>query len=545
MLSLVDAVFVLGVLVGAGLCWLGLSSYRRWTALGVTEFAGFVTILGVTATIASLVALAGLTVGTDQPVPLWSQLGLLGWAISTVPWILFALQYTGRYTDVTWRTTALFYLPFLGLVVGFFLAVTDTATPTLGNVISSAVLIYCLGLVLVGIYLLLRSTYAYGHFSPGLGASLAIAPLISFLGLNSTGAAAEGSYVVASILFVGCFAVSAVALAVVVVIYDPFDTVPAVGTIGERAGLHESEDLIFVVDDRDRIVNTNETAISTLGVTREQALADDIEDILGADRTTLASMGTITLHTRAGPRQYDPQVTMLREGPAGPLGALISLRDVTDREQREQRLSVLNRILRHNLRNKVDVLRSHAEALESTRADEHTKAVVDTADDIAALGRNARRIDRFVADEGVDTPVDIPSLIADLVDDVTESTESPPVSIDGPDTLAVKTNRRALTAAVRSALENATEYAASSVQLTVESTDSGCRIQIADDGPGIPADELASLAETTETPLQHGTGLGLWQLKWAVTTIGGELSFDTEDGTTVTFTVPDRRPRQT
>jgi len=37
--------------------------------------------------------------------------------------------------------------------------------------------------------------------------------------------------------------------------------------------------------------------------------------------------------------------------------------DITDRKRREQRLEVLNRVLRHNLRNQIDVIRSHAEVL--------------------------------------------------------------------------------------------------------------------------------------------------------------------------------------
>jgi signal transduction histidine kinase len=44
----------------------------------------------------------------------------------------------------------------------------------------------------------------------------------------------------------------------------------------------------------------------------------------------------------------------------------------------------------------------------------------------------------------------------------------------------------------------------------------------------------------TETRLQHGRGLGLWQLRWCVDNFDGALSFDTEAGTTVRITVPGR-----
>jgi hypothetical protein len=34
--------------------------------------------------------------------------------------------------------------------------------------------------------------------------------------------------------------------------------------------------------------------------------------------------------------------------------------------------------------------------------------------------------------------------------------------------------------------------------------------------------------------------MGLWQLKWAVMTVNGEISFTTDDGTTVDILIPDR-----
>lgn len=52
--------------------------------------------------------------------------------------------------------------------------------------------------------------------------------------------------------------------------------------------------------------------------------------------------------------------------------------------------------------------------------------------------------------------------------------------------------------------------------------------------------QVLTITHGTDTALQHGTGLGLWQLKWAVTTLGGDLEFDTTDGTTVTFAIPDQ-----
>jgi len=70
-------------------------------------------------------------------------------------------------------------------------------------------------------------------------------------------------------------------------------------------------------------------------------------------------------------------------------------------------------------------------------------------------------------------------------------------------------------------------------------------VVISDDGPGIPVAELNALDRGTEDPLKHTTGLGLWQLKWAVMTLNGDVSFETDNGTTVRIDIPDNAAAET
>lgn len=81
--------------------------------------------------------------------------------------------------------------------------------------------------------------------------------------------------------------------------------------------------------------------------------------------------------------------------------------------------------------------------------------------------------------------------------------------------------------------------------MTVAITDSpdGYIITIVDDGPGIPEKELVPIESGAETDLQHGIGLGLWELRWCVDKLNGELSFEVADGTTVRVKIPDRREK--
>lgn len=111
-----------------------------------------------------------------------------------------------------------------------------------------------------------------------------------------------------------------------------------------------------------------------------------------------------------------------------------------------------------------------------------------------------------------------------------------------PDDATLVSDAETLAVVLRSPLENAVTHGESRVTVSVDSTESGCTIEICDDGPGIPAAELNSLAAGRETALQHGRGLGLWELKWGVDKLDGCLSFDTDDGTAVTIQLPDLDP---
>ncbi|RXK47882.1 sensor histidine kinase [Halorientalis pallida] len=210
------------------------------------------------------------------------------------------------------------------------------------------------------------------------------------------------------------------------------------------------------------------------------------------------------------------------------LGTVVSLREVTERELRKERLAVLNRVLRHNLRNQLDVFNAHLDAID----DDHADTAIETSDRIARMSDHARTIDQLLSEMREHVPVDVAKLLRDAV-----SAHDPPVAVDAPESLVVQTDRAALEAAIESAVDNAVTHA-TDVTVSLQLTPDRCELQVLDDSPGIPELELSALEAGSETPLQHGTGLGLWQLTWATRNSGGEVSFDTSDGTTVTISVP-------
>ena len=56
---------------------------------------------------------------------------------------------------------------------------------------------------------------------------------------------------------------------------------------------------------------------------------------------------------------------------------------------------------------------------------------------------------------------------------------------------------------------------------------------------GIPDEEVTVLPRGTESPLHHGSGLGLWLVHWLVSASGGDLDFadNRPRGSVVTLTL--------
>jgi hypothetical protein len=123
-----------------------------------------------------LAGLAGVFAAVAAPDiqdvhPLWTEIGVGLWGVSTVPWLLFALQYTGRYTRIRAQTVTLLLLPCLGFVAAIALLVEESTVVAAG--VGLLTTLYCLGLVVAGAYLLVRAGYRYGHLQTRQGVSLA------------------------------------------------------------------------------------------------------------------------------------------------------------------------------------------------------------------------------------------------------------------------------------------------------------------------------------------------------------------------------------
>jgi|AntRauTorcE11898_2_1112593.scaffolds.fasta_scaffold00045_8 PAS domain S-box-containing protein len=221
--------------------------------------------------------------------------------------------------------------------------------------------------------------------------------------------------------------------------------------------------------------------------------------------------------------------------------------DITERKIRERRLEVMNRVLSHNLRNKMNLISGYAELLRQGADDEELRASLDviteTTDDLTGIASAVQKLDRTLSPPSpAESAVELRDRLIELRSRVQDRFPETTIELAMPPDDALETTVVGLLAAIEEGVENAAKHndgPSPSVDIRVERESAEwIAVEIADDGPGIPDHETRVLGRG-ETPLTHADRLGIWLIYWVVSKAGGEFSIESSSGgTTLRLSVP-------
>ncbi|SDF09478.1 PAS domain S-box protein [Halorientalis regularis] len=328
--------------------------------------------------------------------------------------------------------------------------------------------------------------------------------------------------------------------------------------------LNAVPDSVYAVDEDGRFVALNDTACEVVGLPEDELVGthvsvcmderdiergqDLIRDLLTGER------GKGIYEMDLQPVDCDPipsenHVALLTDENGEFRGSVGVLRDVTDRQERERRLTVLNRALRHDLRNSMHVIMANAELVARAVSDQQTQekldTIVDRAEQINSLSEKAREIEQTLANhEQTRKPIDLGELLATQVERFRDEYPEATFETDLPAHAWVEATPL-IDTAVENLIENSIEHTDEArIQVSLSTTGDAVTVTVADDGPGIPEKERRIVGKGSETPLDHASGLGLWLVTWITRDSGGEVVFEApeEGGSVVRLVLDKARP---
>ncbi|ACV12518.1 histidine kinase [Halorhabdus utahensis DSM 12940] len=201
-------------------------------------------------------------------------------------------------------------------------------------------------------------------------------------------------------------------------------------------------------------------------------------------------------------------------------------------QQRDQ-LDVLNRVLRHDIRNDVHVILAWAENLEGelpAEKEQSIEKILRAGNHVVELTTSAHDIAEMIHGEG--TP-DLSAVSLDRVlrDELEKRRQThPEADISMPEPASPETRVLAnemLSSVFRNLVNNAIQHNDAdrpSVTVTVEDGDDVVRVTVADNGPGIPEAHRDRLFDEGERGMDsEGTGMGLFLVGRLVESHGGDV----------------------
>ena len=201
---------------------------------------------------------------------------------------------------------------------------------------------------------------------------------------------------------------------------------------------------------------------------------------------------------------------------------------------------VVDRVLRHNLRTDLSVIKSRtqqlAEACDETAFTEQMLAHAEALEATAETARTMRAVVQRRNDRR-ELPVET------VIDDAITAAPEPPADVDlvvDIDTTATVIAHPKLPIAVAHLIENALEHGmqdGGEIRVTATADGDEVQITVADDGPGIPRNELAVIDQADESTLSHASGVGLWLIDRIVTYSDGVFAVDIDGGTIAQITL--------
>ena len=325
-------------------------------------------------------------------------------------------------------------------------------------------------------------------------------------------------------------------------------------------GALETADMgIFVLDSEFTVRWINETAAAYFGLSREAVIGQDKQALIEStiqsiferpERFAETVLDTYADNTYVEefechvlPGEERAERWLLHRSKPIQSGALAGGRiehytDITELKTTQRRLAaqrddleVLNQVVRHDIRNDLQLVSAYAEMLEphvDAAGEAHRERIADSAANAIELTESARDLAEVMRSRQAElTPIAVGEVLATQITEVSELNPAATIRTEGSVPEAEVLANALFGSVVRNLLTNAIQHnrrAEPTVTVSATADDRTVTIRVADDGPGIPDRQKQELFGKGQKGLDSaGTGIGLYLVETLVDSYGGAV----------------------
>lgn len=350
------------------------------------------------------------------------------------------------------------------------------------------------------------------------------------------------------------FGITAIAVAWGLFRYELLDLVP----VARDTVIEEMRDAVIVLDPEGRIADANDAARPIIG---------NPDDTIGMDAANVLPFDTaphlvdpdggwqeLTLEHDGQTAHYRLESTPVCDRRGKQTGTLLVLQDITEIKRREQQLretgeelEILNRVVRHDIQNDMNVVAGHAQLLEERIDDEelttHIEPIRQNTEHTIELTETVRGLlESITGGANLDLKtIELCWIVEEEVDKARQTYDEATVSLSAPDEQVFVFANSMLSSVFKNLFSNAirhndTENPEITATVTVEN--GHVRVTVADDGPGVPDDQKETVFGRNQKGLDSpGTGVGLYLVDTLVTRYGGRVWIEDNEPRGAAFVV--------
>lgn len=305
-------------------------------------------------------------------------------------------------------------------------------------------------------------------------------------------------------------------------------------------------EVIIIVDKEGNITYVSPQASKILGVKAEQLIGEKIWNIPSLKDP--GKMEELFIKTKLSGPSKRKEIAEIRRGNetvylqiyATPLsdfsGFALTLCDVTSIIEAYQKiedlnevLKLMNKILRHDLMNKLAIIRGYLELYLETEGKDKIEKSIKVVDEAAEIIERMREIESSLIRSEMKR-VELRKVVEKVAEKVQKFGVQ--VNVEGD---AVVFADDAIYSVFENIMNNSIKHGnATRIQVTIEMEGDFCKVKIADNGIGLPmqfADKL--FTEGFSYGKKAGTGLGLYIVKKVIERYGGKFRAYNDKGAVI------------